>query len=71
MCGEIYKTRNKQNPEFMNNIFKVKENKRIGREQYKVNLETPEWNQVTFETKRLKVRGPKIWNSLPFHIKII
>ena len=71
MCAEIYKTRNKQNPEFMNNMFKVKENKRIGREQYKVNLEIPEWNQVTLETKRLKVLGPKIWNSLPFHIKII
>ena len=42
LCLEIYKTINKLNPEFMNNIFKVKENKRVVREQYKLNLETPE-----------------------------
>ena len=30
---EIYKTKNKLNPEFVNNIFKVKENKRLVREQ--------------------------------------
>ena len=53
----------------MNNIFKVKENKRLIREQYKLNLETPEWNQVTFGEKTLKVYGPKVWNSLPFQIK--
>ena len=35
---EIYKTINKLNPEFMNNIFKVKENKRLEREQCKLNL---------------------------------
>ena len=51
LCVEIYKTINKLNPEFMNNIFKVKENKRVVREQYKLNLETPEWNQVIFGPK--------------------
>ena len=30
---EIYKTKNKLNPEFVNNIFKVKENKRLVRQQ--------------------------------------
>ena len=45
---KIYKTINKLNPEFMNNIFKVKENKRLVTEQYKLNLETPKWNQVYF-----------------------
>ena len=69
LCVEIYKTINKLNPEFMNNIFKVKENKRLVREQYKLNLETPEWNQVTFGGKSVKVYKPKVWNSLPFHIK--
>ena len=53
----------------MNNIFKVKENKRLVREQYKLNLETPEWSQATFGAKRLKVYRPKFWNSFPFHIK--
>ena len=67
LCVEIYET-NKLNPEFMNNTFKVKENKRLVREQYKLNLENLEWNQVTFGAKRLKIYGPKVWNSLSFHI---
>ena len=73
LCVEIYKTINKLNPEFMNNIFKVKENKRVVREQYKLNLETPEWNQVTFGAKILKVYGSKVWNSpllISKHLKI-
>ena len=53
----------------MNNIFKFKENKRLVREQHKLNPETPEWNQVTFRAKLVKVHGTNIWNSLPFHIK--
>ena len=69
LCVEIYKTIKKLNPEFMNDIFKVRENKRVVREQYKLNLETPEWNQVTFGAKSLKVYGSKVWNSLPSHIK--
>ena len=55
LCVEICKTINKLNPKFINNIFKVEENKRlVVREQYKLNLETPEWNQVIFRTKSLK-----------------
>ena len=69
LCVEIYKTINKLNSEFLNNIFKVKENKGLVREQCKLNLETPEWNQVTFGVKSLKVYEPKVRNSLPFHIK--
>ena len=69
LCVEIYKTINKLNPELMSNIFKVKENTRLVREPYKLNLETPEWNQVTFGAKALKAYVSKIWNSLPFHIK--
>ena len=68
-CAELYKAINKLNQEFINNIFKVKENKRLVREQYKLNLETPEWNHVTFGANILKVYGTKVWNSLPFHIK--
>ena len=33
LCVEIYKTINKVNPEFMENIFKAKENKKSVREQ--------------------------------------
>ena len=53
----------------MNNIFKVKENKRLVRKNYKLNLETSEWNQVTFGAKSLKAYGSKVWNSLHFQIK--
>ena len=45
----------------MNEIFELRKTKRAVRNQYKLNLEDPIINQVTF--------GPKIWNSLPFHIK--
>ena len=51
LCVEIYKTINKLNPVFINNMFKIKENKRLVRESYILNLETPEWNQVTFVQK--------------------
>ena len=68
LCVEICKTINKLNSEFMNNIFKVEEYKRLVREQYELNLETPEWNQVTFGEKSLKVQGPKIWNSVSYEI---
>ena len=67
LCDGIYKT--KLNTEFMNNIFKVKENKTLVREQYKIKFETPEWIQGIFGAKSLKVYGPKFWKSLPFHIK--
>ena len=60
LCVQIYKTINKLNPEFMNNIFKVKEKKRLVREQYNLNLATPEWYQVTFGAKSLKVYEPKV-----------
>ena len=57
---EIYKTMNKVNPEIMNNIFKVKGNKKLVRKKYKLNVETPEWNQVNFGAKSLKVYGRKV-----------
>ena len=38
VCTEIYKTINKINPGLMNNMFKVKKNKRLIRKQYKLNL---------------------------------
>ena len=69
LCVEIYKTINKLSPDFMNEIFKVKQTQRPVREKYKLNLEIPKWNQVTFGAKSLKIYGPKMWNNLPYHIK--
>ena len=59
-CCVEYETTNELNPKFMNTLFEVKENKILVREQQKLNLETPEWNQVTFGAKGVKVHGPKI-----------
>ena len=69
LCIEIYKTNNSLNPDFMIKIFEVKKNKRVVRERYKLNLNIPRTNQVTFGTNSLKSYGPKIWNALPFNIK--
>ena len=57
LCVETYKTINKLNPEFMNIIFNVKQNKTLVREQLnqiKLNLEVPEMNQVTCGAKQIK-----------------
>ena len=43
-CAEMYKTINKLNPEFTNNICQVKQNNRLVRETYKLNFEISEQN---------------------------
>ena len=70
LCKEIYKTLNKLNPSYMNDIFKIKNTDRLTPEKYKLNLEIAKLNQDTFGTKSLRSYGPKIWNTLPYHIKI-
>ena len=60
LCVEIYKTLNELNPSFMKNIFTVKEIDRLNREQYKLDLNTPSYNQVTFGYKSLRIFRPKI-----------
>ena len=57
------------NPFFMREIFGTRKTKRAVRERYKINLEIPRVNQELFGTKSLRFYGPKIWNSLPYHIK--
>ena len=69
LCIEVYKTLSDLNPEFMKNIFKLRETIRPVREAYKMNLEIPRINQATFGTRSLRILGPKIWNSLPLHVK--
>ena len=68
-CTEIFKTLNNINLAFVNEIFELKKTNRAVRNQYKLNLEVPIINQVTFGAKSIRYLGPKIWNSLPFHIK--
>ena len=53
----------------MKQIFELRETNRNIREKYRRNLNAPNYNQVTFGKKSLRIFGPKIWNSLPCHIK--
>ena len=69
LCVEIYKTINNLNLSFMKQIFELRETNRNVREKYRLNLNIPNYNQVTFGKKSLRILGPKIWNSLPYHIK--
>ena len=69
LYNEIYKTINNLNPEFMRDLFSLRETSRLIRKKYMLNLSLPVHNQVTFGSKSLRVFGPKIWNSLPYHIK--
>ena len=68
-CIEIYKLINTINPTYMNEIFKLRKISRVVRSNYKLNLDVPTINQVSFGGKSLRYYGPKIWNSLSFHIK--
>ena len=61
---EIHKTINDINPKFLTDLFTLKENKRLVRKSYKLNLEVPKWNQVIFVEKLLGDFGSKIWNNL-------
>ena len=69
LCVEIYETLNDLNPSFMREVFETRKTKRAVRGRYKINLEIPRVNQTSFGTKSLRFCGPKIWNSLPYHIK--
>ena len=69
LCVEIYKTNDNLNPSFMKQIFELRETNRNVREKYRLNLNIPNYNQVTFGKKSLRISELKIWNSLPYHIK--
>ena len=69
LCIEVYKTLNSLNPCFMQELFKLRETNRNVRNKYKLNLNIPVVNQVNYGTKSLRSFGPKIWNSLPHHVK--
>ena len=69
LCVEIYKSINSINPSFMNEIFRLRVTSRMVRSQYRLNLDIPKVNQVSFGNKSIRSFGPKIWNSLPPHVK--
>ena len=67
---KIFKSLNNLNPVFLKEIFYFKQSNRPVREKYKLNLQIPKINQVRFGIKSLRSLGPKIWNTLPYHIRI-
>ena len=69
LCIKIYKLINNINPMCMNETFKLRKTSRAVRSNYKLNVDVPTINQVSFGDKSLRYYGPKIWNWLPFHIK--
>ena len=69
LCIKIFKMLSNINPAFMNEIFELRKINRAVRNQCKLNLEVPIPNQVTFGAKSVGYLGPKICNSLPFHIE--
>ena len=66
---EIYKIINNINPTIMKQIFQLRETKRTVRNQYKLNLIVTKIHQVSYGEKSLRYYGPKIWNSIPFHVE--
>ena len=54
----------------MNSLRLCAANK-VQREKCKFNLEISSSNQVTFGTRGLRIQGPKVCNSLPYHIKLV
>ena len=55
LCIETFKTLNNLNPSFMKEIFSVRQTNRPVREKYKLNLDFPSYNQVTFGRKVLNI----------------
>ena len=53
----------------MDEIFRLRFTNRTIRSQYRLKLDIPKVNQVSFGNKSIRYFGPKIWNSLPPHIK--
>ena len=53
----------------MKEIFEMRDENQVTHNRYKLNLNIPRRNQVSFGTQSLKLYGPKIWNALPVNIK--
>ena len=66
---EIFKTLNNLDPSFLKEIFSLMQTDRPVQEKYKLNLDIPSYNQVSFSREALTFFGTKTWNSLPYHIK--
>ena len=64
---EVYKSINKLNPEFMWNIFHIKDISYLLRKN--TNLILPQTNTKTYGTNAVLFKTCYIWNNFPNHIK--
>ena len=64
-CNGIFKSLNNINPAFINKRFKFKKTKRAVSNQYKLNLEVPIINQITFGAKSISILDQKF--GIHFH----
>ena len=53
----------------MKEIFSLRQTDKPLWQKYKLNLDIPSHNKVTFGRKALTLFGPKTCNSLPYHTK--
>ena len=60
LCVEIYESINSINASFINEILKLRMTNRMVPSQYRLNLEIPKVNQVSFGDKSIRSFGPKI-----------
>ena len=61
LCVEIFKTVNNLDLSFIKKIFSLRQTDRPVREKYKLNLDIPSYNQVTFDRKALTLFGQKTY----------
>ena len=69
-CIGIFKALSDINTSFVKDIFQLKMTNRLTQEKNKPNLEIIKSNQTRFGTKVSRYLGPKVWNSLPYNIKL-
>ena len=55
LCIEIYKSINNIDPMYMNEIFKLKKTSRVVYSNYKLDLDVPIINQVSFDDESLNI----------------
>ena len=67
LCIEIFKLINNINPTYMNEIFKLKKISRVVLSNYKLHLDVPTINQVSFVSK--SPTSLKFGIRISFHIK--
>ena len=60
LCVEIYKSINSINSSFMSEIFRLRVTNRMVQSQYRLNLDIPKVNRVSFGNKSIRSFGPKI-----------